>query len=73
MSCVSVEKTAIMLLTKSQVASLHTIMVVIIIVMNMGVVIIVIIFPVHPNLSYDAVNNVIDDTTPSTILTVCHR
>ncbi len=38
-----------------------------------GVVIIVIIFPVHPNLSYDAVNNVIDGTNPSTILTVCHR
>lgn len=73
MSCVSVEKTAIMLLTKSEVASLKTIMVVIIIVLNMRVVIIVIIFPVHPNLSYDAVNNVIDGTTPSTILTVCHR
>lgn len=64
MSCVSVEKTATMLLTKSQVAFLKTITVVIIIVMNMGVVIIVIIFPVHPNLSYDAVNNVIDGTTP---------
>lgn len=46
---------------------------VVIIVMNIGVVIIVIIFPVHPNLSYDAANNVIDGTNPSTILTVCHR
>jgi len=43
----------------------------IIIVMN--TIIIVIIFPVRTHLSYDAVNNVIDDTTPSTILTVCHR
>lgn len=49
--------------------SLKTITVVIIIIMNVGVVTK---FPVHPNLSYDAIN-IIDGTNPSTILTVCHR